>query len=510
MSTYSIGQAPTNADKLEDLTSVLLGLPDNTQKLITPKNVRNAIYTTWENITFKLTNIATSAISYIGIDNVDIKNKILIGKKEKTSGQNVMSGELLNSDVDVFFFNTKSSTQSSDTKIAILAGTGSYWRGSSLSSPYLSSSVINNEYVNFNIVNNSYGMTGSTAYGGDINILSEKGYVSLNNLLMPKITDNVQNKDGYVLKFRWSNGQPFAVWGTVSASGGQTVSSETFTDPNPVTTALGGIKVGETFSNVPVTTMLRKLIYQYIGPTIQISLSNPILEIGDSASFGILKLNYTITRTSTQSITNLTFNPAIIGAPSTSSIPQGVTAGSKSVVTYDVLSPNSWRIVPFTSSIADGVSSSTSSTSLLYTLPWYYGTATVSTTASTINSILGTNSSTKGKLIPLLTNPATQSIVSNNKTLNITTNGLSQSQGYVYFGYPNDFVDLVDIKDNNGNSVFTSFRKFAISSVQSPQLRWGSRTYSFYILTGSTSSSIPQLTTINQPQSPFQFIFSTQ
>jgi hypothetical protein len=329
---------------------------------------------------------------------------------------------------------------------------------------------------------------------------------------MPKITDNLPDKNGYVLKFQWSNGYPFAVWGTVSASG-QTVSSETFTDMNPVTTAIGGIQVGETFNNVPVTTMLRKLIYQYIGPTIQISLSNSILEIGDPINANF-KVNYTITRTATQSINTLIFNPPITPNILPASITQGVTAGSSSLQDYpNAISSNSWKIITFTSSIADGVSSYTSSTSLLYTLPWYYGTATVSTTASDgINSILGTNSSTTGKLSPLLTYPATQSIVSNNKTLNVTTVGLPSSQGYVYFGYPSDFVDLVDIKDNNGYSVFTSFKKFTISPISSPQnlTRWGGRTYSFYILTGSTSSTIPQLTTINMSQSPFQFMFATQ
>jgi len=533
MSTYSIGQSPTDADKLEDLGSVLSGLPDNTQKLITPKNVRNAIYTTWENITFKLTNIATSAISYIGIDSVDVKNKFLIGKKEKTTGQNVMSPDLLTSDVDVFFFNTKTGTQSSDTKIAILAGTGSHWNGSEISSPYLESSVINNEYVNFNLVNSSYGgMTGSTVYGGDINIQSNYGYVSLNNLVFPKLADHLgSGKEGYVLKYRWNGAQAFAVWeqsstasidtifstGTVSITGANVVVNGVnvnFTDSNPVLQSIGGIQVGETFNNVPVTTMLRKLIYQYIAPAVTLSLSDGIIEAGDTSylTSGNLRLNYSISRTSTYSLNNPSLLGQIAASPSIingASIPIGTTS-SQLYANVTNLNPPVWTTQTWTMSVSDGVGASTSSTTLIVTLPWYYGTSTFSATSSNINLILGT-SSQLGKLTPLLANPATQSSPSHNKTVTLTTSGLNpQSQGYVYFGYPSSFVDLVDIKDVNGYSIFTSFRKFTIGGLNSPQSRWAGKTYSFYILTGSTSSVVPQLTTIGFTQSPFQFIFATQ
>lgn len=502
MSTYSIGQSPTDADKLEDLGSVLLGIPDNTQKLITPKNVRNAIFTTWENITFKLTN-NNGGTSYIGIDRSDIKSKILIGKKEKVTGQGVLNSDLLASDVDIFFFNTKSSTQSSSTKIAFLAGTNSYFSQSQLRVPYIESSVVGDD-LNLNIVNQS----GTSSGGGSINIESNS-YVTINGLFMPtKVQNSNPSNDGYVLKYSWIGGNAYGIWGTVSSSG-QTASSETFTDNTPVTTQIGGIKVGETFNNVPLTTMIRKLIYQYIKPTMEISLTSNIIEVGDTPTTNLLRLNWTITRTSTQSLLNPTFNPNIQNAPIGNQIQQGSTFGSNLLQINQVpQADNNWRIVTFTASVSDNVDTSTASTSLLFTIPWYYGTSTISTTQS-ITQILGTNSFTTGRLIPLLTNPATQSSEIHNKSLSITTFGLNNSQGYVYFGYPNNFVDLVDIKDNNGYSVFTSFRKFTIGNVASPQSRWTGRTYSFWILTGSTVSVVPQLTTID-PGSPFQFLFATQ
>ena len=84
--TYSISVGgPTEALRKQDINSVLLDLPDNTQKLISPRDVRDAFVTTWANSAFKQT-IGKGAIEYLGIDsgnpdNRDIKQKILLGKR---------------------------------------------------------------------------------------------------------------------------------------------------------------------------------------------------------------------------------------------------------------------------------------------------------------------------------------------------------------------------------------------------------------------------------------------
>ena len=74
MATYSTGTPPTNATKLQDFNSVLNILPDNTSKLIAPKDVRDAVFTTWENIAFKPTTAGGS--EYIGIDQTTLQEKI--------------------------------------------------------------------------------------------------------------------------------------------------------------------------------------------------------------------------------------------------------------------------------------------------------------------------------------------------------------------------------------------------------------------------------------------------
>ena len=41
-----------------------------------------------------------------------------------------------------------------------------------------------------------------------------------------------------------------------------------YTNAEPIVTPIGGVKVGETFDNVPVADMLTKILYPYTKPTI--------------------------------------------------------------------------------------------------------------------------------------------------------------------------------------------------------------------------------------------------
>lgn len=144
--TYSInvGQ-PTESLRKQDINSVMLDLPDNTQKLISPKDVRDAFLTAWANSAFKQT-IGQANIEYLGIDsgnpsNRDIKQKIFIGKRN-FAGSDIMTSALLNNTIsDIYIYNTKPDnylTQS--TSIVILAVTDSSLHKNS---PYIKSYVVN-------------------------------------------------------------------------------------------------------------------------------------------------------------------------------------------------------------------------------------------------------------------------------------------------------------------------------------------------------------------------------
>src|SRR5574343_1748558 len=99
MSTYSINIGPTEATKLTDINAVLSALPDNTSKLIAPRDVRDAVYTTWETISIKTTSNGT--YEYIGIDQLDDLNtprkKMFFGKRT-IANSTVMSNGLVTSD----------------------------------------------------------------------------------------------------------------------------------------------------------------------------------------------------------------------------------------------------------------------------------------------------------------------------------------------------------------------------------------------------------------------------
>jgi hypothetical protein len=542
MATYSIGNPPTDATKLTDITEVLSVLPDNTSKAILPKDIRDSVYTVWENSIFKPTTIPSFGTSYIGIDQNDIQSKIFLGKKT-ANGQYIMNSNLLanSTDVDIFFYNTRTEpTSNYDTKIAILAGTGSNFQGGDVSSPFLQSKVVttvNGSYLNFEIGNSSYVQVGLTKSGGDINIKSDNGNISLNGVVFPKYSENQSVTDGYVLTYRNPGGTPLVVWeavatqstsaslisaGTVSISGspvllnGQNIN---FTDATPIPSAVGSIPVGATFSNVPVVEMIRRILYPYVAPTLATTVqttgispaSTIIFEAGNSALISNAKLNYTINRSAaTYSITTISITGgAYVGSlPVVGSITTGTTTGFVNVTVPASLSGTaSYNSTNWVTTITDAVTTRTSPTTIKTVIPWYYGTATVSHTTSTIINILNPSTTTivTDKLTPLITEPATSVNSSFNKTVNF-----SGSNKYIYFGYPSDFPDLVEIRDHTNNNIFNAFTKWVITGVNAPAGSsgvWTGKSYKFYIYNGSLGIA-PATTNLPTPYGAWTFKFA--
>jgi hypothetical protein len=461
--TYSIKIAtPYEAKRIVNIEDVLKQLPDNTNKEISPKDVRDAFLSTWANSPFKTTTV--NGVEYIGIDSGnpsdrDIKQKILLGKRQY-NGKDIVDG-LLNSDTDIYFYNTKSDatgiTQS--TKISILSGTNS-----SLFpyAPYIESQ--SNGLRNDLIIRNP------STYS-NINIESKTGRVSINGISFPTI-DETKNQtiSNKILRYegtfpngslKWKDnnidylniGTPTTetkIVGTAVKLNGFDLE---FYDPRIVPKTIGGVSRGMSFSNYsstqskwPLSEVLRKLLYSYVAPELKLSVyniatgtnyyeSNTIVNVGITYSatiysIGLFSNNY-INTTSGSVIKKGT-----IVVPSSNLIsPSASQPGYNKTGFISYTQPTSTSIEKYAFYVNDSNgsalnSSSHSATASMYPIyPIYYGF-----TSSIITNVSGMTSSLKKLILP------TPGL---NSSLYIDYKG----DGYLYFCFPEKSYD------SNGNNI---------------------------------------------------------
>lgn len=299
--TYSInvGQ-PTEALRNQDINSALLLLPDNTQKLISPKDVRDAFLTSWATSAFKQT-IGQAGIEYLGIDsgnpsNRDIKEKIFIGKRSY-AGRDVMDNTLLNDlDNDIYIYNTKDDVSNQNTKIVILSGTDSALH---TYAPSIESNIINSgQALSLDFKNPSL-------YSGPINIYSNTGRVAINNIMFPTVAETAASaSNGLILKYSGTYPNGVLKWSDMSVNIATIGSADTvtniygspsnvngysleFVDDTIVPETIGGIEIGSSFSagsfnsqNWPLSEVIRKLLYPYVAPALSLNINSGILTTG--------------------------------------------------------------------------------------------------------------------------------------------------------------------------------------------------------------------------------------
>lgn len=315
--TYSINVgSQLEAYRKADILSVLKDIPDNTHKLISPKNIRDAFLSTWANSPFKQTkNLA--GIEYIGIDSGnpsdrDIKQKIFLGKRTYAN-LDIMSENLLSNErADIYIYNTKPDsylTQSS-TKIAILAGTDSSLHQTA---PYIESRVENG-------VNHLEFRNPSLGYG-PINLYSSTGRVSINGVLFPTVAETSANAgNGKILKYsgtypngylKWSpitfdetnigeSSLPTNIYGSPVLLNGHSME---FVENSLLPLKVGGFPSGFSFSsnsyyspitathqNWPLSEVLREILYPYVAPDIKISIINT----GTGTTYAVAGSNITV------------------------------------------------------------------------------------------------------------------------------------------------------------------------------------------------------------------------
>ena len=485
MSTYSINiSTSTESTSNTDIQEILNNLPDNLDKEISPRDIRNAVISDWDVPSFKETKPASSSISYIGIDtgnttSRDIKMKIYFGKRE-LNGSVIMSTfsfpDLINSDsADIFLYNTKIDTHSQlKTRISILAGSNHNFYDIS---PYIQSQVVTGtagQSLSLDLINQS----------GDISLKSDYGTVSINGAIFPTIvSNNASASNNKVLRYN-ENG---LYWDDISVSFYNTVGvtgselnifgTPVLVNNNPIEytnamqtpKAFNGVSMGRSFDNMPIVEVIREILYPYLPPICSLFVNQSVAEFG---TFPTISLNYSVTKRTLDINSTILINMMPSSIPPISSTSYVTVTGTVS----GIYIPNSNTI--FTITATDGTQSISASQSLSYIYPYFTGL---------LNSypINLTGLPTLNKLVE----------ANGDKTIGLV------GSGYIYFIYDSNYPLLTRIFDDNNeiygpSSSMTSFT-YSTVTLTSPDWLWASHQFKVY---RSISSYL-----INPPSVNYQF-----
>jgi hypothetical protein len=468
---------------------ILLTLKDNVDKLIDPKDIRNALLSLWSSVPFKQTStasITSTTDRYIGLDATDpsdrdIKKKIFIGKRSYSGTQSyngshdiMTNTQLLDSDIDIFFYNTKPDTVSNTiTRMSILSGknTGLYSVAPFIQSEYISGAT---ESLSIDFV----------AKVGNVNFnISDfiQGTFSLNNIQMPTRVESATSSGLESKTFVWrgstSSGRVFWEELTLPVLSTIGTSSEVLTiygDPTNVngyslelnTTdytprPFGGIPMGTTFNSVAISEVLRRILYPNLGPLCTITTINNYFELGSSPD---VILNYTITKRTnpTQPASLINMTPAIV-ASITNDDHITISGTAIGQITNNILGEDP---VEFSISVTDGVKTATASTFIQGIVPYFYGSSSLN-----LGNVPDLPQLTLGLLsLTKLVEPQ------GDKELYIS----APSGQYLYFIYDANYPDLTEIIDGNNNNVISFFTQILCENLNSPQNFWSTRSFKVY------------------------------
>ncbi len=505
----------------ENIFNVLQDLPDNTQKLISPKDVRDAFLSSWSNSAFKLTTPSLLTTSeYIGLDSGnpndrDLKKKILIGKRS-FGNLDIMDSNLLSSSgADIYFYNTKddSATQSS-TRIAILAGTDSTLHQYA---PYIEALSTTSSTIDLNITNPSL-------FGGDISILSNNGRVAINGLLFPTVAESTASaSNGKILRyygsypngvFKWDDtnvtianigtlGSPTNILGSPVNVNGYPIE---FVEDSLVPIAVGDIPVGfsfsadsfsnsvtGTYSDWPLVEVIRKILYPYVAPVLSISAINTITgnsysEVGVTASVDVTYQIQIFSREAAEYVSDwlVTSTTFSVGGGSFSGVPGSILSGIIDGTTYSATNNTT---IDYTLAVSD-----TGFTASSYPFGFSHSATSSITFISPFLATIedyGTVSSTQ-QLVSLIDSLTASRVVvpypGASNSLSVSVNG----SGFLYVLYPFSYPELSMIKDPNGfiihdiNSLTYSAFTYSSSVTAGPPYTYYS-TYRIYRTSASCS-----------------------
>ena len=495
--TYSINDNTVHeATRVASVSDALNLLPDNTSKLISPRDVRDAIFSAWESSVFKQTT-GSASVEYIGIDRDNIRNKFLIGKK-RIGNIDVLNSTLLNysfNDTDIFFFNNKPGITPSNTKISFLAGTNSYLYPLA---PYFNSYSSTSSTLNLDIVNQT----------GDIILdAGTIGRIGVNNVIFPTKTQTASASNGQILKYNngalvWgdniiniatigSTSSVTNIWGSPVFINDYNMEFTSYDYINsiemPIIATFGHIPIGQTFGSAPIVEVVRQMLYPYLDPIPVLSINvdstgwtkSGIGEYGSLLPSSI-DLGWSITKRSDNVISSNLIdsllnpqagfgNPTVsyLGLTSISGVATG-TVPSGFSETYTLSAQDSgisrYTLTSGATSNQDGVPNSVSdSVTLDLVYPYFWGVD-----PTDVPMIIGSVSANS-----ILSN-LTKAVERQSNKTSVTLSGT----GYIYFMYPVSYGYLgtqsgdVAIRDGNGFDISSSFT-YSIMTLTSPSSYWG-------------------------------------
>jgi hypothetical protein len=468
-----------------DVDNFFYRLIDNETKLINPVDLRDCILSLYSSSGFKVTDTAVSTKKYIGIDTLnpsdrDVKRLIYLGKRSfsgtysYTSSDDILSTfSYSTTETDIYFFNTKRDTiDNNETKISIIAGTS---LGLHTNSAYIrTQKVTSTSSLSFDFVNPSI--------NGNIDIRSDYATVSFNDIVFPTITESFGSASN-LKTFKWDNGK--LIWdditynnvGYIGMTGvdlqiyGQPVNINGFplelTDSRKMPIKFNDMILGTTFSQEPITDVIKKLLYPYLPPLCSISIQSPysqgFSEVGTSP-VPIVQFSITKRTLPTSTATLINMIPGIY--PSITTLGQ-VTQTSTS--TGVVITPITTAITTFQISVNDGTQSATASTTIQGVYPYFYGFSSLSTMTT-----IGLSSLTKS--------------VEKKSDKNFAVTG----NGNLYFIYDSVYGTLSNIYDWLGNTASASF-SHSTQVFSSPSGLWAAKQFHVYKWSGSPQIGPPAL-----------------
>ena len=233
-----------------------------------------------------------------------------------------------------------------------------------------------------------------------------------------------------------------------------------YTNETPIIQAIGGIKVGTTFTDVPVTEMLTKILYPYTKPTASIGVApnGGVYEKGLSVSVTSLKA------TATKKSSDIASVVVKQGGTTLTTITKSVANGG----TFNVLPESGVTLTANTTFSAtvtdvDGGSTTANSSAFTFVDPYYYG-------------VVADGAIITSDLVKGLTKDVK---VKGSKSYSYTTSG-----DCMVIAYPASYGELKSALDPNAFENITSFTKHEVAVT----CESGEVNYFVYVKTPSTVS----------------------